>query len=149
MPRNSPYTFHCKAEGSPQPKIEWFKDGRPLNVEPARHQLLPTGDLLILSVTFSRRETDSGVYWCEASNDYGIAKSRNATLRVASLRDEFRLEPQDTTVAFGDTVMLECGPPRGNPEPIVSWRKNGQTMELTGSRRYGIDSIHAIIIVTC
>jgi hypothetical protein len=32
-------------------------------------------------------------------------------------------------------VMLECGPPRGNPEPIISWRKNGQMMELVGSKR--------------
>ena len=51
------------------------------------------------------------------------------------LRDEFRLDPQNTRVAQGETVMLECGPPKGSPEPIVSWRKNGQTMDLTNSKR--------------
>lgn len=51
------------------------------------------------------------------------------------LRDEFRLDPQNTRVAQGETVMLECGPPKGSPEPIVSWRKNGQTMDLANSKR--------------
>lgn len=137
MPRNTPYTLHCKAEGSPEPKIEWFKDGKRLTIEPSRQMLLPTGDLLLLSVTYTRRESDGGIYWCEARNELGIVRSRNATLRVATLRDEFRLEPQDTNAAHGETVMLECGPPRGNPEPIISWRKNGQTMDLTGLKRYG------------
>ncbi|XP_070489904.1 protein sax-3-like [Chironomus tepperi] len=138
VPRNTPYTLHCKAEGSPEPKIEWFKDGKRLTIEPSRQMLLPTGDLLLLSVTYTRRESDGGLYWCEARNELGMARSRNATLRVATLRDEFRLEPQDTNVAHGETVMLECGPPRGNPEPIISWRKNGQTMDLAGLKRIRI-----------
>lgn len=54
---------------------------------------------------------------------------------LAVLRDEFRLEPQNTRVALGDTVLLECGPPRGSPEPTVTWRKNGQTLDLTTSKR--------------
>lgn len=135
MPRNQPYTLNCKAEGSPKPKIEWFKDGRKLTVDPSRQMLLPAGDLLVLSVSFTRRETDGGIYYCEARNELGVAKSRNATLKVATLRDEFRLEPQDTRVAHGEMVMLECGSPRGSPEPVISWRKNGQTMDLAGSKR--------------
>jgi hypothetical protein len=104
-------------------------------MDPTRQMLLPAGDLLLLSVSYNRRETDGGVYHCEAKNEHGIAKSRNATLKVATLRDEFRLEPQDMRVAHGETAMLECGPPRGSPEPAISWRKNGQTMDLAGSKR--------------
>lgn len=72
--------------------------------------------------------------------DYLVAKYVVALilLSFAVLRDEFRLEPANTRVAQGDTALMECGPPRGSPEPSVSWRKNGQTMDLSSSKRVRI-----------
>lgn len=35
-------------------------------------------------------------------------------------------------VAVGEDVILECGPPRGTPEPQVTWRKDGHTLEIGG-----------------
>jgi len=32
--------------------------------------------------------------------------------------------------------LLECGPPRGHPEPTVFWRKNGQTIDFDVTKRY-------------
>jgi roundabout, axon guidance receptor 2 len=34
-------------------------------------------------VVHSRRESDAGIYWCEAKNEMGVVRSRNATLQVA------------------------------------------------------------------
>lgn len=34
-------------------------------------------------VVHLRRESDAGVYWCEARNELGVTRSRNATLQVA------------------------------------------------------------------
>lgn len=59
-------------------------------------------------------------------------------LPFAVLRDEFRLEPQNTRIAQGDTALLECAPPRGIPEPTVTWKKGGQKLDLEGSKRVRI-----------
>lgn len=45
------------------------------------------------------------------------------------------MEPQSSRIALGETVLLECGPPKGSPEPTIFWRKNGQVMDLTNSKR--------------
>ncbi|XP_065081068.1 roundabout homolog 2-like [Ochlerotatus camptorhynchus] len=139
VPRHEPTTLNCKAEGIPAPAITWYKDGEPIKAEQGSHKiLLPAGGLFFLKVVHSRRESDAGVYWCEARNELGVARSRNATLQVSVLREEFRLEPTNTRVAQGETALLECGPPRGYPEPMVFWRKNGQTMDLSTSKRIRI-----------
>ncbi|XP_058815067.1 protein sax-3-like [Topomyia yanbarensis] len=139
VPRHEPATLNCKAEGHPSPSIQWYKDGASLKILPGSHRIfLPAGGLFFLKVVNSRRESDAGVYWCEAKNENGVARSRNATLQVAVLREEFRLEPQHTRVAQGETVLLECGPPKGVPEPTVGWRKNGQKLDVETTKRIRI-----------
>lgn len=57
-------------------------------------------------------------------------------LSVAVLRDEFRAEPQNTRVAAGETALLECGPPRGHPEPTLHWKRNGHIIDLEATKRW-------------
>ncbi|KAL6257571.1 hypothetical protein P5V15_011146 [Pogonomyrmex californicus] len=56
-------------------------------------------------------------------------------LLMGLLRDEFRAEPQNTRVAAGETALLECGPPRGHPEPTLHWKRNGHIIDLEGTKR--------------
>ena len=55
---------------------------------------------------------------------------------VAVLKDEFRVEPKNKKVVQGETIMLECSPPRGHPEPIVYWKKNGVNLDLESNKRF-------------
>lgn len=54
----------------------------------------------------------------------------------AVLKDEFRVEPKDTKVAQGQTALLECSPPKGHPDPMVVWKKDGEDVHIDSTTRY-------------
>ncbi|XP_068440521.1 roundabout homolog 2 isoform X2 [Clinocottus analis] len=137
--KGEPATLNCKAEGRPAPGIEWYKDGERVETDkddPRSHRmLLPSGSLFFLRIVHGRRsKPDEGVYTCVARNYLGEAISRNASLDVAILRDDFRQAPSDVVVAAGEPAVLECLPPRGHPEPTVSWKRNNARVSTKDDR---------------
>ncbi len=91
--RNEPVTLNCRASGSPPPTIEWFKadTGEPVRTAPldplAQHRiLLPDGSLFFLSAKHGRKEQDTGVYYCVASNEVGAVRSVGSTSRSLTRR---------------------------------------------------------------
>ncbi|XP_042313952.1 roundabout homolog 1 isoform X4 [Sceloporus undulatus] len=132
--KGEPATLNCKAEGRPTPTIEWYKGGERVETDkddPRSHRmLLPSGSLFFLRIVHGRKSRpDEGVYVCVARNYLGEAVSHNASLEVAILRDDFRQNPSDVMVAVGEPAVMECQPPRGHPEPTISWKKDASPLD--------------------
>uniref|UniRef100_A0A8K9UU85 Roundabout, axon guidance receptor, homolog 1 (Drosophila) n=1 Tax=Oncorhynchus mykiss TaxID=8022 RepID=A0A8K9UU85_ONCMY len=132
--KGEPATLNCKAEGRPSPTVEWYKDGERVETDRdnprSQRMLLPSGSLFFLRIVHGRRsKPDEGSYVCVARNYLGEAVSHNASLEVALLRDDFRQNPADIMVAAGEPAVLECMPPRGHPEPSISWKKDGANID--------------------
>lgn len=64
---------------------------------------------------------------------------------VSVLRDEFRLVPTDTRVAAGETALLQCGAPKGHPEPTLHWRKDDKELQIDGRRLRIVDGGNLMI----
>ncbi|XP_036005894.1 roundabout homolog 1 isoform X7 [Fundulus heteroclitus] len=132
--KGEPATLNCKAEGWPTPTVEWYKDGERVETDRdnprSQRMILPSGSLFFLRIVHGRRsKPDEGSYVCVARNYLGEAVSHNASLEVAILRDDFRQNPADVIVAAGEPAVLECQPPRGHPEPTISWKKDGVNID--------------------
>ena len=57
--------------------------------------------------------------------------------------------PIDSSVAEGDTAVLKCLPPKGNPRPAVRWQKNGDYSihtDLIGSERFTVTETGNLVI---
>ncbi|XP_074600204.1 protein sax-3-like [Brevipalpus obovatus] len=145
---NQPATLYCKADGKPKPTIEWYKNGEPLKSGQSS-SLIISDTLFFYSVSHGDgKNSDSGTYFCVARNEVGVASSNNATLRIAYLRDNFRNSPKSKLVLSGDSVTIECDPPRGYPEPQISWKKDGKLIHFGGistninNNNNGDDPVH-------
>ncbi|KAK3560768.1 hypothetical protein QTP86_019206 [Hemibagrus guttatus] len=67
----------------------------------------------------------------EQSTDMPLCSLRRRSYRnsFTVLRDEFRQNPSDVMVAAGEPAVMECQPPRGHPEPTISWKKDGMNVD--------------------
>uniref|UniRef100_I3JG88 Immunoglobulin superfamily DCC subclass member 3 n=1 Tax=Oreochromis niloticus TaxID=8128 RepID=I3JG88_ORENI len=131
-PENLTLTVHqtaileCVATGYPRPIVSWSRlDGRPIGVEGI--QVLGTGNLMISDVGVEH----SGVYVC-AANKPGTRVRRTAQGRlVVQAPAEFVQPPQSIARPVGTTAIFTCQA-RGEPEPQLTWLKNGQILEPGG-----------------
>ncbi|XP_034047548.1 immunoglobulin superfamily DCC subclass member 3 isoform X2 [Thalassophryne amazonica] len=131
-PENLTLTVHqtaileCVATGYPRPIVSWSRlDGRPIGVEGI--QVLGTGNLMITDVGVQH----SGVYVC-AANKPGTRVRRTAQGRlVVQAPAEFVQPPQSIARPVGTTAIFTCQA-QGQPEPQLTWLKNGQVLEPGG-----------------
>ena len=51
-------------------------------------------------------------------------------ITFSDLGEEFRAEPTDLEADEGFTTILPCGPPEGYPRPMVTWKRDGEYVNL-------------------
>ncbi|XP_045029173.1 neogenin isoform X4 [Daphnia magna] len=125
--------FNCLVMATPAAYVRWLKDDLPLNIEPARMIILPSGALELEQVQLS----DQGYYRCNVSNEDKYRISAEAKLNVHSELEEggrpeapnFLATPRNTVAIEGTRVTLECAA-NGHPRPDITWLKDGTTIDL-------------------
>nr|XP_019954556.1 PREDICTED: uncharacterized protein LOC109636947 isoform X1 [Paralichthys olivaceus] len=132
--RGQNVTVTCRPPHSrPAAQVSWFKNNQ-LLTPTAPDDVLPSGDLFFYSI----QETDSGRYFCRASNIHlqRFLSSRRATLTVLA-PPSVTLWPQLLTVPVGARVVLECQV-SGHPLPTISWIKRGHSKQTGGKVALGL-----------
>lgn len=126
--------FECQAYGVPDPQLQWFVNGKPIESVPPNNRRKVEGNILTIR---QLAKTDTAVYQCNASNVHGYA-FRDFYLNVLRMPPHITESPALITQAVVTyPVTLTCRV-FGAPRPIVKWLKNG--VELTGGRYQVLDS---------
>ncbi|XP_054274333.1 titin-like isoform X2 [Macrosteles quadrilineatus] len=128
----------CSLTGSPDPTVQWYKDGHLVDTSlDHRYRTRLSDGLASLEIT-DAKVGDSGKYTCVASNPHGET-STTANIKVFSYMESapeapvFTQHIRDHYKSMSDELVIECRV-KGHPLPSVMWTKDGQP--LRSSSRY-------------
>ncbi|KAH7713692.1 Protein HIM-4 b [Aphelenchoides avenae] len=120
--QGSDQTIPCEVSGSPAPKVEWSKNGVPIDAS-----LSHSSDNVHFLHLRNVNTTDAGRYTCIASNRAGDAR-HSVVLSVLvppTIQDAERiLKVNENGVLAMDCIV------DGLPPPKITWRKDGK--DVTG-----------------
>ncbi|CAN7984038.1 unnamed protein product, partial [Ixodes hexagonus] len=126
--------FPCSAFAIPSASVVWLKDQQPLQLDPSRMLVLPSGALEIDGV----QTTDEGAYQCTAYNAEKNRISSAGNLFVSLSYDDankisapiFVAAPRNMVAVKGTNITLDCAA-NGNPRPNLTWLKDGVTIDMS------------------
>lgn len=133
-----PFMLECEAQGSPEPKYRWMKNGlqfdyvaydKRISQQPRRGTLVFT----------KPDHVDEGLYQCFAENIHGTSVSNAVFLRKSEL-NSFPADqegPHELHAVEGDPFSVECNPPTGYPKPAIFWiilSSSGSLRSINSSR---------------
>ena len=124
----------CHVTGYPTPVVTWRKLSSHLPLGRVRYN---NSALQISQV----RKEDSDVYTCSAKNLLG-KDEKNTMLVVVSLPRFTSKPPSKIVSMLSSTVRLNCSA-TGDPQPIVSWRKQGGQLPVGRSQQ-----INGALVIT-
>ncbi|XP_061594740.1 hemicentin-1 [Cololabis saira] len=125
-------TLECKAQGSPFPTIQWYKDRKPVFLGDPNLEVSRRGQLLKIK---SARLGDQARYQCSVTNAAG-KESRDFNLSVhvpPSIKGGN--STTEVTALLDTMVTLECEA-RGVPLPAITWYRKGEVVLSTRQTQY-------------
>lgn len=145
-----PVILECPAEGKPVPEIRWLKNGIPFNVVSDNNVVIFDGGKR-LRIALATPE-DGGHYMCIATNEAGQAeKEFNLDVLVApKISQPMRgvdIDYSANKALLHGELIIHC-PASGNPQPIITWFKNGARLDAQSQLNMRFEENFQKLIVT-
>ncbi|CAE1331778.1 NRCAM [Acanthosepion pharaonis] len=127
----------CMASGNPQPKYTWYKNGVKMDLNSTQYkgkvvQRLGIGTLEFLKPTVD----DFGEYQCFAeTKGLGISVSNKTQLLLAELGAFQQTKAVIKKPLTGQSLKLQCIPPKGTPTPTINWNILSQSHSSSDAMR--------------
>ncbi|NWZ83297.1 OBSCN protein, partial [Poecile atricapillus] len=118
----------CKVTGAPKPSISWYKDGKPVEVDP-HHIIIEDPDGSCTLILDNLTGADTGQYMCFASSPAGNASTLGKIL--VQVPPRFVNKVRNAYLVEGEDVQFTCTV-EGAPRPQIRWYKDGVLLKDTG-----------------
>lgn len=135
-----PFTLECEAQGSPEPKYWWTKNGATFNYVPYDKRITQKPKLGTLIFT-KPDNVDEGLYQCFAENIFGTSVSNSVFLRRSELSSFPEERTRELFVDEGEPFSIDCNPPSGYPKPDIYW----MVMSINTGALHSINSSRLIV----
>ncbi|NWX59936.1 OBSCN protein, partial [Promerops cafer] len=117
----------CKVTGAPKPSISWYKDGKPVDVDP-HHIIIEDPDGSCTLILDNLTGADTGQYMCFASSPAGNASTLGKIL--VQVPPRFVNKVRNAYLVEGEDVQFTCTV-EGAPRPQIRWYKDGVLLKDT------------------
>ncbi|NXS75356.1 OBSCN protein, partial [Pandion haliaetus] len=117
----------CKVTGAPKPSVSWYKDGKPVEVDP-HHIIIEDPDGSCTLILDNLTGVDSGQYMCFASSPAGNASTLGKIL--VQVPPRFVNKVRNAYFVEGEDAQFTCTM-EGAPRPQIRWYKDGVLLKNT------------------
>ncbi|KAM4861683.1 obscurin [Thomomys bottae] len=132
----------CRVTGTPKPVISWYKDGKPVEVDP-HHILIEDPDGSCALILDNLTGVDSGQYMCFAASAAGNASTLGKIL--VQVPPRFVNKVRASPFVEGEDAQITCTV-QGAPYPEIRWYKDGVLL-TPGSKYRMLSEPHSGVLV--
>ncbi|XP_065729549.1 obscurin [Phocoena phocoena] len=118
----------CHVTGTPKPIVSWYKDGKPVDVDP-HHILIEDPDGSCALILDNLTGVDSGQYMCFAASAAGNASTLGKIL--VQVPPRFVNKVRAVPFVEGEDAQITCTI-EGVPHPQIRWYKDGALLTPGG-----------------